>query len=465
MTTVLKEKTVAPTYQAYTLHNYQTIPQLAKLSEEDRFAIEVVGNVLPFRVNQYVIDELIDWEQAPQDPLFTMTFPRREMLLSHDFAEVAGLLRQGADREEVQAAAHRIRGQLNPHPAGQMEHNVPTLHGEKLPGMQHKYRETVLFFPSQGQTCHAYCTYCFRWAQFVGVRELKFAMRETEKLVEYLRLHPEVSDVLFTGGDPMVMRAKHLAAYVEPLLAADLPGLRSIRIGTKSLSYWPYRYLTDPDADEVLTLFERVVRSGKNLAVMAHFSHPRELETEAVVKAVRRIRATGAQIRTQSPVLRHINDDGDLWSEMWRQQVNLGMTPYYMFVVRDTGAQHYFGLPLVRAWEIYRQAYSQVSGLARTVRGPSMSAGPGKVQILGVSQVRGHPVFCLRFLQGRNPDWVQRPFFARFNPEAQWLDELEPAFGKARFFFEEEPDAPVEVPHRPLAQHPQVRRALDEAAD
>jgi KamA family protein len=465
MTTFLKKETAAPKYRAYTLQNYREIPQLAKLSEEERFAIEVVGNVLPFRVNQYVIDELIDWDRAPQDALFTLTFPRREMLEPHHFAEMASLLRNGADRQEVQDAANRIRGQLNPHPAGQMEHNVPTLHGEKLPGMQHKYRETVLFFPSQGQTCHAYCTYCFRWAQFVGVRDLKFAMRETEKLVEYLRLHPEVTDVLFTGGDPMVMRAKNLAAYVEPLLEADLPNLRSIRIGTKSLSYWPYRYLTDPDAEETLSLFERVVRSGKHLAIMAHFTHPRELETDAVAQAVERIRATGAQIRTQSPVLRHINDDGDLWAEMWRRQVTLGMMPYYMFVARDTGAQHYFGLPLVRTWEIFRRAYSRVSGLARTVRGPSMSAGPGKVQVLGVSQVKGEQVFCLRFLQGRNPDWVQRPFFARFDPHAQWLDELQPAFGKERFFFEEEGESAQRVRLRRLDRRSELRRAIEEAAD
>jgi hypothetical protein len=121
---------------------------------------------------------------------------------------------------------------------------------------------------------------------------------------------------------------------------------------------------------------------------------------------------------------------------MWRRQVQLGMIPYYMFVVRDTGAQHYFGVPLVRAWEIFRGAYSKVSGLSRTVRGPSMSAHPGKVQVLGVSSVRGQQVFTLRFIQGRNPDWVHRPFFAQYDPDAVWLDDLKPAFGEERFFFE-----------------------------
>ena len=148
--------------------------------------------------------------------------------------------------------------------------------------MQHKYKETVLFFPSQGQTCHAYCTFCFRWPQFTGMTDMKFAMKETESLVDYLHEHPEISDVLFTGGDPMIMRTKALRKYIEPLLEANLPNLSTIRIGTKSLSYWPYRYLTDPGANDVLRLFEKVIKAGKHLAIMAHFNHPsKPLPTES----------------------------------------------------------------------------------------------------------------------------------------------------------------------------------------
>src|SRR5690606_21666860 len=111
----------------------------------------------------------------------------------------------------------RIQLSMNPHPAGQVELNVPRLEGVSLPGMQHKYRETVLFFPSSGQTCHTYCSYCFRWPQFVGLDELKFAAREADSLVSYLEQHPEVNSVLFTGGDPMVMKTKVLRRYIEPL--------------------------------------------------------------------------------------------------------------------------------------------------------------------------------------------------------------------------------------------------------
>ncbi len=428
-----------PRYKAYTLGNFRSIPQVKEhLSADQIFAIDVVARVLPFKTNCYVVDELIDWKDVPDDPIFVLNFPRKEMLEPRHFDAMAALVRRDAPKAEIDALANRIRLRLNPHPAGQMEHNVPEINGTKLTGMQHKYRETVLFFPSNGQTCHAYCTFCFRWPQFVGMDELKFAMRETELLVEYLRAHPEVSDVLFTGGDPMVMRTKNLERYIRPLLEAKLPSLRTIRIGTKALGYWPYRFTTDEDADDVLGLFREVSDAGIHLAVMAHFNHDRELSTKAVEEAIRNIKKTGAEIRTQSPLMRNINDDPRVWSEMWRRQVDLGCIPYYMFIARDTGAQQYFSVPLVRAWEIFREAYSSVSGVCRTVRGPSMSADPGKVQVLGVTEVGGRKVLTLRMLQGRNPDWALRPFFAEYDASAVWLSDLRPAFGETEFFWERE---------------------------
>lgn len=425
-------------YQAYSLANYMQIPQMHGVSESEKFSIRAVGSILPFKTNNYVINELIDWSKVPDDPIYTLTFPKRAMLDPKDFFEVSSAILKDVSREELKLKANSIRTRLNPHPAGQVEFNVPKIDGVKLTGMQHKYRETVLFFPSHGQTCHAYCTFCFRWPQFVGMDEMKFSMRESELLVRYVQEHTEVTDVLFTGGDPLVMKTKILTNYFDPLLDARIENLQTIRIGTKALGYWPYRFTDDEDADDLLRLFERIVKSGRNLALMAHFNHPVELSTTAVKNAITRIRNTGAQIRTQSPVLRHINDDSETWAEMWRKQVNLNCIPYYMFIPRDTGAQHYFSLPLVEAWDIFRKAYQKVSGVCRTVRGPSMSCNPGKIQVLGVSEVFGKKVLVMRMLQGRNPDWVARPFFAEYDENAIWLDELKPAFGESNFFFEGE---------------------------
>lgn len=425
-------------YQVYTRNDLDRIPQLERLDSDRRLGMKAVASVLPFRVNSYVIENLIRWDNVPDDPIFQLTFPQPAMLEPDDLKRLKRLVKTGAAAGAISAEARAIQNRLNPHPAGQMELNVPHLDGEPLQGMQHKYRDTVLFFPSPGQTCHAYCTYCFRWPQFVGIDELKFAAKQAESLVEYLKRHKEVSNVLFTGGDPMIMRTAVLRRYIEPLLDPELEHVTVIRIGTKSPAYWPYRYVTDPDADDLLRLFEEVKQAGRHLAIMAHYSHPVELSTAVAQAAVRRIQQTGAVIRCQAPLIRHVNDDADVWADLWRTQVRLGAVPYYMFIERDTGPKNYFEVPLARCYEIFQKAYRRVSGLERTVRGPSMSATPGKVVVDGITDVAGEKVFNLRFVQAREPDWVRRPFYARYDETATWLDQLKPAFGAKEFFFEPE---------------------------
>ncbi|GAA1784966.1 lysine 2,3-aminomutase [Actinomadura chokoriensis] len=413
-------------FRAFTAKHLDELTARAGLSPDQRLATRAVATVLPFRTNAYVIEELIDWTAAPDDPIYRLVFPQEDMLPAEDVAHLSDLLRRDAPKAEVEAAAHHVRMKLNPHPAGQMELNIPSFGDGKIPGMQHKYDETVLYFPKQGQTCHAYCTYCFRWAQFVGEADLKMAGDDVTQLRDYILAHPEVTSVLFTGGDAMIMGEPVLRRYVEPLL--DLEQLESIRIGTKSLAYWPQKFVTDPDADDMLRLFEQVVESGKNLAFMAHFSHPRELEPLMVTEACRRIRDTGAIIRTQAPLIRTINDDAATWEAMWRVQTRMGLVPYYMFIERDTGPQDYFAVPLAKAYEVFRDAYKSVSGLSRTVRGPSMSATPGKVCVDGVVDLLDQKVFALHFIQCRDADLVGKPFFAQYDPNAVWLDDLKPAF-------------------------------------
>ncbi|WP_045117473.1 KamA family radical SAM protein [Plesiocystis pacifica] len=421
-------------YRGITRANIHKTPQWTRLDPELKEAIQVVSTVLPFKTNEYIVEELIDWDRVPDDPMFQLTFVQSGMLAEHDYARMAELVRAGASKAEIRSAADAIRLRLNPHPAGQRSHNVPTVDGRRLEGVQHKYRETVLFFPQQGQTCHAYCTFCFRWAQFVGLEGMKFESREMADLTTYLRNNPAVTDVLFTGGDPMVMKTRVLRRYIEPLLHPDFEHI-NVRIGTKSVSYWPQRYVSDDDADELLALFEEVSASGRHLALMAHYNHPRELQTEVAQRAVARIRSTGAQIRIQSPLIRRINDAPETWAELWRTGVKLGCIPYYMFVERDTGPRNYFEVPLARAWEIFGDAYRQVSGLARTVRGPSMSTMPGKVLVDGVAKVAGKRVFALQLLQARDPDLVRKPFYAEFDERATWFTDLRPAFPEDAPYF------------------------------
>jgi KamA family protein len=459
----MKSSAMTPVrYQAVGRHNVSKMLEWNRLEPDLRGAVEVVAQVLPFRTNRYVMENLIDWSRVPDDPIFQLVFPQRDMLATDQYCEVEKRLRKG-DKDSLDRVIHRIRLDLNPHPDGQLTHNVPMFAGRPLWGLQHKYRETVLFFPFQGQTCHAYCTYCFRWAQFVDMEGLKFSSKNTADLVAYLKARPEVTDVLITGGDPMVMRTTVLRKYIEPLLSPELAHVQNIRIGTKSVAYWPQRFVSDPDADDCLRLFEEIVAADRHLAIMGHYSHPVELEPQVAREAIRRIRTTGAQIRMQAPVIKHVNDHSETWASLWRTGVRLGLIPYYMFVERDTGATQYFRVPLVRACEIYKNAYASVSGLARSAQGPSMSALPGKVRVLGVITLRDmiddraaaalralaglvstinpdEPFLVCDFIQARDPALVRTLFYAAFDPEAAWFDQLRPAFGRERFHFECEGD-------------------------
>ncbi|MFG2522010.1 KamA family radical SAM protein [Streptomyces sp. NPDC048527] len=425
------EKNGAGRFRAFTSRDLDGLLRRMGLSGEERLGLRAVAAVLPFRTNAYVVDEVIDWSAAPDDPIFRLTFPQVGMLPAPDLKQMAGLIAGEAPAAEVRRAAHEIRMRLNPHPSGQLDANVPVHEGRRLEGLQHKYPETVLVFPRPGQTCHAYCTYCFRWPQFVGEPELRIATDDMASTTAYLRAHPEVTSVLVTGGDPLVMSTEVLRRTVEPLLGIE--SVQSIRIGTKSLAFWPYRFVTDRDADDLLRLFAQVAESGRNLALMAHFTHPQELHPAVVREAMRRIRDTGAVIRCQGPLVRGINDSAEAWAGLWSETTRLGAVPYYQFVERDTGPQGFFGVPLARGYRIFRDAYAQVTGLARTVRGPVMSAMPGKVSVDGITEVGGEKVFVLHLIQARDPALVNRPFFAAYDEDATWFTDLKPAFGASQF--------------------------------
>ena len=432
----------------YGIKDIDRLPQLRKFAQEERLKMKAVAQVLPFRANNYVVENLIDWSKVPHDPLFRLTFPQPEMLTAENLDKVIWLLQHDVSPELKSQVIHSIRMQLNPHPAGQAEYNIPTLDGQQIPGIQHKYPETVLVFPTAGQTCHAYCTFCFRWSQFVTMGNvIRFATHESQKIQAYIQRHKEVTDILITGGDPLVMKAHLLALYIEPFLNPQFEHIKTIRIGTKSLSYWPYRYISDDDADEILRLFEKVRNSGKRLAIMAHVNHWLELNTPAAREAIQKILSTGAIIRTQAPLLKGINDSTDVWIQMWQEQASLGCEPYYMFIPRNTGAKHYFAVPLVKAWNIFQDAYQKISGLERNVRGPIMSTLPGKVLVHGVSEAGGEKVFHLSFVQGRKPNWCLQPFLAKYDAKATWFGDLVPAFGQQSFFYEAELTNLLNMPH------------------
>lgn len=398
---------------------------------------ELIAAVFPFKVSEHFLS-LIDWANYQDDPLFQLAFPQPGMLTDD---ELLSLKKQQSDRDAFAKLVSDIRAKKNPAPSGQVK-NKPLLFdfgtntSMQLDGVQHKYDKTALYFDKKAQTCHAYCTYCFRFNQFVA--KDKFLETDAQRLHQYLKQNQEISDLLITGGDPAVMRIDAWRDILLPLLQPEFNHIKNIRVGTKALTYHPYRFLTEPDADDLIALFKRMTDHGKHLAIMAHISHPNELGFVAKQAVKRLIQEAACTVRSQSPVMRHINGSGEIWAQKWEKELSFGIIPYYMFVARDTGPQSYYEIPLAECFKIYQSARERVSGLSHTARGPSMSADPGKVSVLGIETVQGEQVFVLKFLQARRTTWTSRVFFAKYDPKAVWLSDLKPAFGETEFFFEKE---------------------------
>ncbi len=406
----------------------EMIPQLAQFDAQLLNDMNVVSKVFPFRANRYVLNELVDWSKGPDDPIFRLIFPSREMLPEEDFSALDRAI-QDENKPKANELIYKIRHSHNPHPAGQLEHNRPRLaNGEIADGLQHKYRDTLLFFPSDGQTCHSYCSFCFRWPQFVRDDALRIAMSDRTLFLSYVAEHPEISDILVTGGDAFTIKSSRLRFYLSELLTPKFDHVRNIRFGTKALSYWPYRFTIDSDASDLLRFLTELSEAGKHVAVMAHYNHPRELQSDIAQSAIRAIRSTGAVIRSQSPVMRGINDSADIWSDLWQKQIGLGIIPYYMFIARDTGPKQYFEVPIARIWNIYSTALRGTSGLNRTASGPTMSSFYGKIELLGVQvDATGEKSFVLRALRTRHELNDYELFTAKYDETASWIDDLAPA--------------------------------------
>lgn len=423
-------------YRAFNFSSFSKSKYAKNLSDQELKELELVSHILPFKVNNYILDELIDWNNKETDPMFNLYFFNKHMLHSEQLDLLQNSYYNTKTIEAKNEIIKQIRSELNPHPAKQMTANVPILNNKRIKGLQHKYKETCLIFPKSGQTCHSYCTFCFRWAQFIGDDDQKFYTDSSGLHIEYIKKNKEITDLLFTGGDPMIMSVPKLKEIVSPFLSNEFEHIKNIRIGTKSIVNFPYKYVNDKETSELLSFFDDIIKTGKHLSIMAHINHWIEMESNAFKIAIKNIRNTGAEIRTQSPILNNINDNSDIWIKMWQQQVKLGLIPYYMFIERETGAEKYFNIPLFKAFNIFKDAYKQVSGLCKTVKGPSMSAIPGKVVIDGVIKIEGKKYFVLNFLQARNPDWIKQPFLAEYDETSTWLFQLNPYGGK--FFFMDE---------------------------
>lgn len=349
------------------------VGHLTRLPGRQRHQATEVAARYGFRANDYYLG-LIDWSD-PADPI-------RRLIVPHP-----GELTDWGLLDASNEAANRV-----------------------VPGVQHKYRDTVLLLCSQ--VCGGLCRYCFRKRLFLDGNDETAV--NVDQALDYIAEHPEVTNVLLTGGDPLMLSTRRLTAIIERL--RKIEHVRIIRIGSKMPAFWPWRILDDPALLELLSTHST---ARSRIYLMMHFDHPREL-TEPAVEAVDRLIRAGVICVNQCPIVRGVNDDTDVLTELFRELSFVGCPQYYLFQGRPTAGNQPYEVPLVRSYELMEAAKRRCSGLAKRAR-LIMSHASGKVEVVGLDEQN----IYLRYHRARAAADRGRFFIRRRNDSAYWLDDLE----------------------------------------
>ena len=293
----------------------RSIDQVTNIPESEREKLKKVSERYVFRANDYYLS-LINWDD-PNDPIRRLIIPDEREL--NDWGKL------DASNEISNTPVH---------------------------GVQHKYGTTVLLLVNE--VCGAYCRYCFRKRLFMNDNDE--VTYDIAPGIEYIKEHPEVDNVLLTGGDPLILQTPKLKAIFESLRAID--HVKIIRLGTKMPAFNPFRFINDP---ELLSLIKEYSTPDCRIHFMCHFDHPVEL-TEECREGIRLIQEAGAICVNQNPIIRGISDDPEVMSTLWNELSYMGVSQYYVFQGRPTVGNEPYEVPIVEAYYKIEAAKKKTSG-------------------------------------------------------------------------------------------------------
>ncbi|MBX7170805.1 MAG: KamA family radical SAM protein [Pyrinomonadaceae bacterium] len=276
-------------------------------------------------------------------------------------------------------------------------------------GLQHKYAQTGLLLTTD--RCASYCRYCFR-KRIVG-KDSEEVAPNFYNIAEYIKQHPEMNNVLLSGGDPFVLRTEQLNRMMDHLL--PIPHLTSIRFGTKTIAFYPPRF-ADP---ELPALFQRIINAGKTPVIVTHFDHLGEISAESE-RNIRKLRAIGVQFLNQSVLLGKVNDNAEILAKTFAKLHELGVRPYYLFQGRPVKGASHFQVPLHRGIKIVRDINARLSGIQKTFKF-IMSHYTGKIEILDIDDNNS---IYFRYHQNKDAEKIGKIFSRQYVADSYWLDDL-----------------------------------------
>jgi lysine 2,3-aminomutase len=238
-----------------------------------------------------------------------------------------------------------------------------------IPGLTHRYPDRALLVTTH--VCTMYCRFCTRKRATMKRGGWDSVSRDDRRMVEYVRDHPEIHDVIISGGDPLTLPVEKLTFFVESL--TKLPHLDVIRIGTRVPVTLPQRL----DDDELIDL---LAASGK-IWIQTHFNHPREVTPEAR-RGCDRLRLRGMPINNHAVLLKGINDTLAIQRDLCRALLRIKVRPYYLFHCDPvTGAGH-FRTPVWKGIEIIEGLRGHISGLGVPTYVVDAPRGGGKIPLM-----------------------------------------------------------------------------------
>jgi lysine 2,3-aminomutase len=357
----------------------EDIKQYLSLTEEEECSMQEVLDNHPMNIPRYYLS-LINPDD-PHDPIRKLAIPTAEELV------VAGQM-----------------GETTGDPYGDDKHN-------KGNGILHKYPYSALVVATE--FCSMYCRHCFR-KRLVGLPNDK-TVENFQNAAKYIAEHKEITNVIISGGDPMMLPTKIIARMLDAL--KDIDHVNYVRIGTRTPVVYPMRYFDD-ELIEVLRDFNK----HKTLYIPTHFNHVNEI-TDLSKEAVMRIRDAGITVNNQAVFLKGVNDSVQALEDLMNGLVRIGVNPYYLYQCMPVSrVRHHFQVPLKRGIEIVSEAKRSLDGYAKRFKF-IMGHDIGKIEICGLkddivvmSQIHARP---------EHPEEASRILMGRLTENAGWLDDLD----------------------------------------
>ncbi len=364
---------------ANNVNSLKNLRQYVSLTEEEELSMQEVVDNHPMNIPRYYLS-LIDLND-PNDPIRKLAIPTAEEMV------VAGQM-----------------GETTGDPYGDDKHN-------KGNGILHKYPYSALVVATE--YCSMYCRHCFR-KRLVGLPNDK-TVENFQNAAKYIAEHKEITNVIISGGDPMMLPTRIIAKMLEAL--KDIDHVNYVRIGTRSPVVYPLRFLDDELIDVL-----RDFNQHKTLYIPTHFNHVNEI-TDLSTEAVMRIRNGGITVNNQAVFLNGVNDSVKDLEDLMNGLTRIGVNPYYLYQCMPVSrVRHHFQVPLKRGVDIVSEAKRHLDGYAKRFKF-IMGHDIGKIEICGrkddilvMSQIHSRP---------EHPEEASRILMGHLTENAGWLEDLD----------------------------------------